>query len=438
MTATVADRSTGVAELTRRLVGLLGERAVRTDLKARERASIDGATMSPVLMEQHPLGLADLVVFPTTTDEVCAVIAAAVECGVPVTPRGKGTGNYAQAIPMHNGLVLDMSRATTVHGIETGSVTADAGAKLMTLETAAWETGQQLWMYPSTVHSTLGGFLGGGSCGTGSIRHGNNDMGFVAALDVVTATTPPTVLRLTGDDTTPYVHTYGVAGIITKARVRLEPLQPWRVVWSTFADVRQGLGVFREISRIEPRARLVSLDDARLASALPTDDALPAGRASLRAVVDEAVLDEVTGMVRAAGGRVEDVREGLQAVLAASMLSYNHPTWWLMKAAPGEFVHVEAIGDAVADRYDEARTVFEDSSLHFEAGYREPFVLVNGRYQGADQVSGAIATLESLGIRVHNPHQWYVDHNVEQIRELSAVNDPRSLLNPGKLRPPPP
>lgn len=34
---------------------------------------------------------------------------------------------------------------------------------MINLEQAAWNNGAQLWMYPSTVQSTLGGFLAGGS-----------------------------------------------------------------------------------------------------------------------------------------------------------------------------------------------------------------------------------------------------------------------------------
>ncbi|MGO2514705.1 MAG: hypothetical protein ACTH8X_00985, partial [Corynebacterium variabile] len=37
----------------------------------------------------------------------------------------------------------------------------------------------------STVQSTLGGFLGGGSAGTGTIVHGRNHEGFVTAVDIV-------------------------------------------------------------------------------------------------------------------------------------------------------------------------------------------------------------------------------------------------------------
>nr|BFF14961.1 hypothetical protein GCM10025699_62640 [Microbacterium flavescens] len=166
---------------------LLGERGVSVELAAREKASLDGSRLSPVISEQLPLGLADLVAYPATAEQIAEVVAAAVRHGVPITPRGKGTGNYGQAIPMSGGLVLDMTRAKAIVEVGDGFITAEAGATMVALEQAANKAGQQILMYPSTAQSSLGGFLSGGSGGTGSIKHGSNSSGFVTALDVVHA-----------------------------------------------------------------------------------------------------------------------------------------------------------------------------------------------------------------------------------------------------------
>jgi FAD/FMN-containing dehydrogenase len=288
-------------------------------------------------------------------------------------------------------------------------------------------------MYPSTVQSTLGGFLSGGSCGTGSIRHGNNDEGFVRALDVVDAGDAPASTRYVDHEATPYVHSYGVAGVVVGAEVRVEPLEPWRAVWTSFPDVRDALQIFRTIRELEPRPRLVSVDDAHLVAALPKNDRLVQGRASLRAVVDAETLDSFVESVTIAGGRVEAIGEGLQSVLALSQLSYNHPTWWLMRSRPDHFVHVEAIGDVLADRYDEALAIFDESTLHFEAGFAQPFVLVNGRYLSRADTYRAMDDLRTLGAIVHNPHEWWVDHQLDRTRALAARNDPYGILNPGKF-----
>src|SRR4051794_18239106 len=176
--------------------------------------------MSPIISELLPLGVADLVAFPTTAEDVGRVVAAAVRHAVPVTPRGKGTGNYGQGIPMAGGLVLDTSQARAVVEVGDGFVTAEAGTPMVALERAAAETGQQLWMYPSTAHSSLGGFLSGGSGGTGTIAHGSNDMGFVAALDVVHATRGAGLGDVGRGAAPPYVCNYITPGGCARAPAR--------------------------------------------------------------------------------------------------------------------------------------------------------------------------------------------------------------------------
>ncbi|WP_206786826.1 FAD-binding oxidoreductase [Amycolatopsis sp. MtRt-6] len=416
------------------LVELLGERGVSTDLKTRERASVDEATMSPILSEQLPLGLADLVAYPADAEQIAAVVAAATRHRVPVTARGKGTGNYGQGIPLHGGLILDTTRARAVVEVGDGVITAEAGASLALLERAADASGQQLWMYPSTAQSTVGGFLSGGSGGTGSIAHGTNWEGFVVALDVALPGTTPALTHVEGDEAQTFVHTYGTAGVIARATVRLEPAQDWRAVYASFPTFEEALGAVRALRGLDPLPRLVSADRAAVAERLPADPAIPAGRANLRAIVDVTALDAASSLISAAGGSVEDVREGVQQTIKVSMLSYNHPIWWLKKNSPGkEYFHVEVGGEALIDRIHEVEAVYPGGILHIEAAHRFPIGMLVAEYTGAADVYAGYAKLVELGVRVHSPHQFYVDHGVEELLALKKRTDPDGLLNPGHL-----
>jgi len=427
--------ASAVAALEAELAELLGLRNVSSELRTRERASVDGARMSPIISELLPLGLADLVALPTTAEQIGTAVAAAVAHGVPITPRGKGTGNYGQGIPMAGGLVLDTSRARAVVEVGEGWITAEAGTPMVTLERAAATTGQQLWMYPSTAQSSLGGFLAGGSGGTGTIAHGSNDMGFVLALDVVLATGSPELVHVTGEAAQPFVHNYGTAGIIARATVRLEPLQEWRGVFASFADFPGALAVLRDLGRLRPLPRLVSADTPEVTATLPPDPAFPAGRASLRMIADERTVAPATALIEGAGGRIEDVREGPQVVLGLSMLSYNHPVEWLQKSEPGVYFHVEVAGDALVERIEEVHAVYEGGQLHIEAGHTVPIGMLAGVYRSPEQVRAGIAALNAIGVGVHDPHQWNVDFELHRTVETARSTDPRGLLNPGKLDP---
>ncbi len=426
--------TSAVAGLHERLAGLLGPRGVTTDQRMLERASVDGARMSPVISELLPLGVAEIVAFPTTPDEIAAAVDAALAAGVPITPRGKGTGNYGQAIPSHGGLVLDMSRARSVVEVGDGWITADAGAPMSQLEQAARESGQQLWMYPSTINSSVGGFLAGGSGGTGTIAHGANHQGFVVALDVVHADGSGLV-HVEGEEAQKYVHNYGTAGIIARATVRLEPLVEWTAMYASFDGFAGALSVLREIGRLDPAPRLVSADTVEVSAVLPDDDAIPAGRSSLRAILHPDAVAAATGLVEGAGGRVEELREGPQASARLSTLSYNHPIEWLQKSRPGFYYHLEVSGDVLADDVDLVHRTIGDGLLHIEAGHTVPIGMLAAEYTGPEAVDAAIARLAEIGVGVHNPHQWNVDFEIARTVALARTTDPNGLLNPGKLDP---
>jgi FAD/FMN-containing dehydrogenase len=420
------------------LRALLGERGVSTELAAREKASVDGSRLSPVISEQLPLGLADLVAYPSTAEEIALVVGAAVRHGIPITPRGKGTGNYGQAIPMSGGLVLDMSRARAITEVGDGYLVAEAGATMVAIETTANKAGQQVLMYPSTAQSSIGGFVSGGSGGTGSIKHGMLHTGFALALDVAQATGSPDLVHLVGADTDPYIHNYGTAGIIARVTVKLEPLQDWRGFFASFDSFEQALGVIRPFADLEPTPRLVSADLATLADALPEDPGIPRGRASLRAILDAASVEPATALVVNAGGRVEDVREGAQTSMKISMMSYNHPIEWLQKAYPNTYFHVEVSGDALVDRIDEVHAVYPGGMLHIEAQKGRPIGMLAGVYSTPDEVYAGFDKLAELGVGYHNPHQWFVDFEPSRTLELARTTDPGNLLNPGKLQAKPP
>jgi len=433
MNDTISTTPTEIDTLATELRALLGERGVTTELRGREKASLDGAWMSPVISAQLPLGLADIVAFPTSAEQIAAVVALAVAHNVSVTPRGKGTGNYGQAIPLRGGLVLDMSKARAVVEVGDGYIVAEAGATMVQLESAARESGQQLWMYPSTAQSSIGGFLAGGSGGTGSIVHGANHTGFVAALDVVHASTVARLVHVEGDAAQPYVHTYGTAGIIARATVRLEPLVAWLGFYASFDTFGQALSVLREIGAVTPAPRLVSADLAEIANVLPNDPAIVKDRASLRAILHPDSLSAVTALVTDAGGRVEAVRDGAQASIKISMLSYNHPIDWLQKSAPGRYFHVEVGGDALVEKIDAVHAAVPGGLLHIEAAHFGPIGMLAGVYESPEEVYAGIARLRALGVSVHDPHQWYVDHEVARTVELAGRTDPLGMLNPGKL-----
>ena len=77
-----------------------------------------------------------------------------------------------------------ISRAITSDGV----AVCQPGVRLGALETQARAQGWELRCYPSTiVKASIGGFLGGGSGGIGSVLNGNlRDYQTVRAIEIVT------------------------------------------------------------------------------------------------------------------------------------------------------------------------------------------------------------------------------------------------------------
>ena len=428
----ISTTSWPVAELIDRVRADLGVAAVSTEPTRLARASVDYAHMSPVLKAKLPAGVADVLVTPDSAEDVPLVLRHAYELGIPVTPRGTGLGNYGQAIPLHGGIVLDLSRCRRVLRVEDGAVTAEAGVRLRDLDNAVNQTGQDLLMFPSTKGSTLGGFLAGGSGGTGSLIHGSNADGFVLALDLAACDGSGELRRITGPDTLPYIHAYGTTGIIARATVALAPAIEWLGVFTTFTDYAAATGFLRALGEVTPSPRLVSLDEAAIVAALPEDPALDPDRLSVRAIVPAAAVDAVRELAAAHGGDVRAVRSGPRGADRISSLSFNHSTFHLQKRDPGYF-HLEVGGDPLWRSVDAVRAVFPGTVLHLELMRDRVSGMLMAPYTGPEQVFTGIEALESLGVAVHSPHSWILDRRLDTVRAVLAASDPRGLLNPGKL-----
>src|SRR5579862_7597432 len=62
--------------------------------------------------------LPQMVVLPGSTDEVSRVLRLAHERGVPVVPRGAGTGLSGGALPVDGGIVVGTSRMNQILAID--------------------------------------------------------------------------------------------------------------------------------------------------------------------------------------------------------------------------------------------------------------------------------------------------------------------------------
>ena len=205
-----------------------------------EQLSRDFYWYSPVLRKQLDGKLGEAVVQPLAALEIQKILGYCYANNLPVTARGAGTGNYGQAVPLEGGVVLDLSRMDRIEEIQPqGVAVCQPGVRLGDLENEGRKSGWELRCYPSTIiKASVGGFLGGGSGGIGTVAHGNlRDFQTVRAIEVVTMEPEPRVVLHEGEGVHDILHAWGTNGIITRIWLALAPAVEWSqciVAFDTF------------------------------------------------------------------------------------------------------------------------------------------------------------------------------------------------------------
>jgi FAD/FMN-containing dehydrogenase len=416
-----------------------------------EKLSKDYYHFSPILQPMLADKVADLVVRPKTEAEVLQVAQVCVTAGVPVTVRGAGTGNYGQCIPLEGGVILDLSRMTAVKWVKPGMVCVEAGAKLSAIDKVARESGWELRMYPSTYRTaTIGGFIGGGSGGIGSITYGQlRDRGNLNAVRVVTMEDTPQVLELRGDEVHKVLHAYGTNGIITELEMPLGPAYPWTEAIATFDDfmtaARFGYALGEADGLIKKLISIHAWPIPQYFAAL--QPYLPAGKAAALLMVAEPSMELFQELVKEFNGTLTFQRAASEAGKGAPLAEYtwNHTTLHGRSVDPSltylqtlfPYDPEMALVQHMAERFG------EEVMMHLEffrfQGKVIPAALQVVRYSTPERLNEIIQYHEAQGALIANPHTYLIEDGgmkvVDQLQvDFKAEVDPYGLLNPGKMR----
>ena len=128
--------------------------AVSTDPTRLDECSVDAYWKAIAARAAGaPLGCPDVVVSPSSEEEVAAVIRIANDHRMPVVPRGGGSGTQGGAVPVAGGIVLDLGRLDRILAVDEESltVTAEAGVNGKRLESELNERGLMLPHYPASA-----------------------------------------------------------------------------------------------------------------------------------------------------------------------------------------------------------------------------------------------------------------------------------------------
>jgi len=440
------DLATSLSEL------LADPTRVLTQPQLVERLSRDFYWYSPILRPLLDGKHADVVVQPISTAEVIATLRFCYAQDVPVTIRGAGTGNYGQAVPLQGGVVLDLQRMDSLEQITAeGVAICEPGLKLGALETTAREQGWELRCYPSTiVKASVGGFLGGGSGGIGSIAHGAlRDYNTVRAIEVVTMEAEPQVLLHEGEAVHEIIHSWGTNGVITKIWLALTPAVAWAQCVIAFRTFDQAF-TFSEHLAKDPTwtKRLLTVFEWPIPSFFsPIKTVVREGQALLFVLIADSQREALESFATSAGGTLTHSAPyaGLRSQPLLSDYTWNHTTLWAMKSDPA-YTYLQCGFDPTraTEQLTLLKQTFGEEFLHHVewmkngAGTVFPAAIPVIRFTTADRLNEIIAFCRANGIGVANPHVNHVEGGGryrEDNAQLQAKyrNDTKGLLNPGKM-----
>jgi FAD/FMN-containing dehydrogenase len=446
--------------------------AVKADLAGIDVAD-DAATLrlksrdffwfSPILRDQLEGKLAELVVFPRDEPEVMHVASVAARRRVPITVRAGGTGNYGQSVPLHGGIILDMSRLEGTVWVRPGAGRFLAGSRLLEIDRDLKAHGQEVRFYPSTrKQATIGGFVAGGAAGAGSCTWGQiSDMGAVIGLRVVTVEEEPRAIELRGVDVYKVMHAYGVNGIVTEVEVPLAPRHDWAERILSFPTLRAAAAFGQDLTTRDAIAKkLVSIHDARIPAGIKRLKALvPDGEAMALIMVSEPQIETMEALAASHGGTVRYSRSAPEAERAAFdgegdlapiyEYSWNHTTLHWLRTDPGiTYLQLRFPAGRNLDLVDWIYETFHDEILlHLEFQRRFGEVTHSAlpivRYSTKERLYEIIDALNANDVAVADPHT-YLLNNAGWKRvdfgsaEFKRLADPYGLMNPGKLKDWPP
>ncbi|ESX92675.1 FAD-linked oxidase [Mesorhizobium sp. LNJC403B00] len=420
-----------------------------------QQKSRDFYWYSPVLKQQLDHVTGDLIVTPRNEAELIRVLTACHRHGVPVTPRGSGTGNYGQAMPLSGGVVLNLAEMNEIKAIAPGRVVTGPGAILADIDRATRaHSGQELRLSPSTYNTaSIGGFIAGGSGGVGSINFGGlRDFGNVLRLRVVTMEAEPKALELAGEDLHKVTHAYGTNGIITEVEMPLTAAYEW-------IDVIVGFDAFMPAARY---GNALARQDGILTK-LITPIAAPVpqlyfkrhqkffrdGQSICVVMVARHGLDAFLAFTRRAGGEVifnaatatDEEKKGLPPGFE---LAWNHTTLRALRVDPA-ITYLQSLYPfpnqlALVEKMDAMFPNEVFSHLEFVRldGNITCFGLPLVKFTTEARLNEIIRLHEENGCPIFNPHRYTLEEGgMKQTDEIQLAfkreTDPQGLLNPGKM-----
>ncbi len=416
----------------------------------------------------------EVVVLPTTTEQVSEVLKLANEKRIPVTPRGAGTSLSGGPVPIKGGIVLCSTRMNRLLEINKGNLTAtvEAGLVLQEFNVALDKEGL---FYPPDPQSFLGCTLGGtvaeNAGGPYCVKYGVTKQ-YILGLKVVLASGHVvevggrTLKNRTGYElATLFAGSEGTLGVITEITLRLLPMPPAnRTIAVIFDDMTvAGAAIAKIFSSGVIPAKLEFVDNFLIRRieettpmGLPTDaKALLLVQTDGSPATVEADTRQIASILKKNGAR--EVRVAKDATEADKYWNSRKAAQAVIySATPSVMVEditvprdklanlIQKIED-IAEKYDLTIPIvghIGDGNLHpnilTDINDKENFARANKAmdeiFYAALALGGVISGEHGIGLEKKHFLKHALDPvAIEIMKGIKKILDPNNILNPGKI-----
>ncbi|WP_031515631.1 FAD-binding oxidoreductase [Desulfofalx alkaliphila] len=415
----------------------------------------------------------DVVVTPTSTDDIVKIVNIAKEFKTPIYPRGSGTNLSGGSIPLEGGIVLSTLKMNKIIEVDADNHVAvvQPGVIIQDLNNAVAVHGLIYPPDPGTVTTaTMGGSVSECSGGLRGLKYGVTK-DYVMGLEVVLANGQvarfggKTVKNVTAYDLVKlFTGAEGTLGIITEITVKLIPAPQSRATMlATFGSLEDAGNAIKGIvsNKVIP-ATLEIMDQVTIRTVenfakvgLPTD-----ARAILLIEVDgiaEVVNKEaeiVKKIVNDNQGNIKEAkddqeRDNLWTARRAALpaLAQVKPTTVLEDATVPRSNITEMLVaiEEIAEKYNLNIGTFG----HAGDGNLHPTILTDERdkeemervhqaveeiFKKALELGGTLSGEHGIGIAKARFLEWELGKSgIYVLNRIKEALDPENLLNPGKI-----
>ncbi len=292
--------------LLQQLESIVGKENVLTSPESLKAYSYDGTT--------NWIHEPDVVVFPTTSEQISQILKLANREKIPVTPRGGGTNVSGGSVPVQGGIVLCTTKMNKILKIDKENLTATVEPGVVLQDLTLQLAKEGLFFPPdpqSFLGATLGGIIAENAGGPACVKYGVTKqyiLGIEAVLpsgDIVNLG-GRTLKNVVGYDLLHiFISSEGTLGVVTKAELKLRPLPPARkTLMAVYDDVAvAGESVYRVLENAIIPGKIELMDNWIIRR---IEEMMPMG---LPVDADALLLFECDGIPEAVDKEIEQIAE---------------------------------------------------------------------------------------------------------------------------------